>query len=206
MKSNALIRQAILAAQANIRQVGGNTKTRGEVRGGGRKPHKQKGTGAARAGTRRSPLWIGGGITFGTRKEQNFKQVLPAKMKLAALRELIEIKKADKHLIFVESLSLKEPKTKLAVKLLETHNLVGKKVLFVTKNIEPELVVACKNIPNVFVIPGEQLNILPVAKAEIIVMENIVAQDRGLIKKTALKAAEVKKPAVKKTVKTEKKS
>lgn len=188
--NRALIRQAILAAQANSRQVGGHTKTRGEVRGGGKKPYRQKGTGAARAGTRRSPIWTGGGITFGSRKEQNFSQVLPEKMKKAALLEMLKLKFFEKQIVVVDSLALKEPKTRLAVKILEDHNLKYKKVLFVTQNIEPELVMAAKNIPDVFVVTDDQLNILSVAKAEFVVMEEEIARKRKLIQEKSKSTSE----------------
>lgn len=169
--NNSLIKQAILAKQANKRQATSNTKTRAEVSGGGKKPWKQKGTGRARAGSSRSPIWVGGGITFGPRSERNYKTKLPQKMAKAALNQLLQILKSDNRLINGGKLELKEPKTKLAIILLDKLGLSGKKVIFVTENTVPELVLACGNLQNIEVIRKSDLSIIHLVSNVNIVMD-----------------------------------
>lgn len=156
--------------QANTRQGTSHTKTRGEVSGGGKKPWKQKGTGRARAGSSRSPIWVGGGITFGPSKERNFKQVLPKRMAQKAKSELWQLLKNENRVIGVQPMHLNEPKTKLAVNLLLDIKPKGK-TLLVTKAIEPELILASSNIPNVEVKPLDQVSILDLANYQTLVME-----------------------------------
>ncbi len=196
--NKSLIKQAILSAQANQRQTNSQVKTRGEVRGGGRKPYKQKGTGQARAGTRRSPIWVGGGITFGPDRLRHYKTVMPVKMKRMAIAQVLEHLNDHKLITVVDKISLAQPKTKLAIKLLQDHKLEGKKVLIVTENIEPELVVAVRNIPNVEVIENKNISILDIAHVKAILIDKKSAEIRGLVK-TEKKVVE-KKPAAKKTV------
>jgi len=113
VKANpALVHQAVVAQMANERQVLAHTKGRGEVRGGGRKPWQQKGTGRARHGSIRSPIWRGGGVTFGPTKERNFKQKINQKMKQKALLAVLSDKVANKKLVVLDKLELTEYKTK----------------------------------------------------------------------------------------------
>lgn len=187
-----LIKQAVVAAQSNRRQATSHTKTRGEVTGGGRKPWKQKGTGRARAGSNRSPIWIGGGITFGPQKERNYKVAFPQKMAKQALAELLRLAQSEDRLQIVDSLSVAEPKTKQAVALLHKHHVLGKSVLLITKNLEAELVVACRNIPNVNVTMNHQLSILDLTSSAKILIDKASASERQLIKeepKTTKKVA-----------------
>jgi large subunit ribosomal protein L4 len=107
-----LLHQAVVVEMANARQVIAHTKGRGEVRGGGRKPWRQKGTGRARHGSRRSPIWKGGGVTFGPTKYRNFKQKINRKMKRAAYLMALSGKAKDGELIVLDALELKQPKTK----------------------------------------------------------------------------------------------
>lgn len=100
-----LVHQVVVSEQANARQVLAHTLTRSEVRGGGKKPWKQKGTGRARHGSIRSPLWRGGGITFGPRSDRNFAQVLPQKMKRKAVLMGLSDKAQDQKIVIVDELS-----------------------------------------------------------------------------------------------------
>lgn len=109
---------------ANRRAGTHSTKTRGEVRGGGRKPWRQKGTGRARAGSRRSPIWVGGGTTFGP-KPRSYATKLTKKMKQGALRSALSDRALSGSVVLVDRLSFDEPKTKDAVKLLERLGVVG---------------------------------------------------------------------------------
>ena len=117
---NANLVQQVLEAQlANSRQVLAHTKGRGEVRGGGRKPWRQKGTGRARHGSIRSPIWKGGGATFGPTKERNFEKKINKKMKRTALFMALSSKLKDKELMVLEDLRFEAPKTKLAVNMFK---------------------------------------------------------------------------------------
>ncbi|HOZ37016.1 MAG TPA: 50S ribosomal protein L4 [bacterium] len=107
-----LVHQAAIAQMANARQVLAHTKTKGEVRGGGKKPWRQKGTGRARHGSSRSPLWVGGGITFGPRNTHNFSQKINKKMKRQALFCCLTDRTKDQDLVLIDELNLSEWKTK----------------------------------------------------------------------------------------------
>ena len=188
-----LIKQALLAKQANKRQATSSTKNRGEVRGGGRKPWKQKGTGRARAGSIRSPIWSGGGITFGPDKNRNYKQHLSKKMNRKALSELLNYLLAKKRLVVVKSLALKEAKTKEAIRLLGQHGITGKKVTFITENIEPELVLATRNLSGLTTVGAVDLSILNIANGYVLIEEKaakrweVALRSSSVIKKKTLK-------------------
>lgn len=107
-----LLHQAVVAQMANMRRVIAHTKDRSEVRGGGRKPWRQKGTGRARHGSRRSPIWVGGGVTFGPTADRNFKKKINAKMKHKATLMALSGKVKDKELVVLDKLELATPKTK----------------------------------------------------------------------------------------------
>ena len=110
--NESLIHQAAVTQQANERQVLAHTKDRSEVRGGGRKPWRQKGTGRARAGSIRSPLWIGGGVTFGPTKERNFKKKINKKMKQKAIFMVLSDRLAAKSLAVLDRLEMEKFRTK----------------------------------------------------------------------------------------------
>ena len=113
-KNDSLVRQVVLGMQANARTSVAHTKDRGDVRGGGKKPWKQKGTGRARHGSIRSPLWRGGGTTFGPRKERDYTQKINRKMRAKALAVVLSAKFADGEVLFVDTLSFASPKTAMA--------------------------------------------------------------------------------------------
>lgn len=113
-KNDALIYQVVTAMQANARTPIAHTKTRGDVRGGGRKPWKQKGTGRARHGSRRSPIWRGGGIALGPRNEKSYERKINKKMRARALAVTLSQKFSEGRILFVDSLSFTAPKTKEA--------------------------------------------------------------------------------------------
>src|SRR3989338_7773386 len=127
-----LVQHAIVIQQANARQVLAHTKNRGEVAGGGRKPWRQKGTGRARHGSTRSPIWIGGGVTFGPRNERNFEKKINKKMKRKALLMALSTKVADSQLVIFDDLKMKEAKTKtMANAITKVSKLLKPKSLFV---------------------------------------------------------------------------
>lgn len=113
----AVLHQAITAHLANRRAATANTKGRGEVRGGGAKPWRQKGTGRARAGSSRSPIWIGGGTTFGPSNERNYTQRLPQKMRQLALKMALSTKVHDDAMVMIDAFEFPDGKTKSWLKL-----------------------------------------------------------------------------------------
>jgi large subunit ribosomal protein L4 len=118
-----LVHQVVTSLQSNARAGTAHTKFRGEVRGGGKKPWRQKGTGRARHGSTRSPLWVGGGVTHGPRAEKNYYRAVPRAMAARALASALSRKLADKEIIFIDNLSFGAPKTARAVQVLQ--NLSG---------------------------------------------------------------------------------
>ena len=114
----SLMHQVVTSMQDNARPTVAHTKNRGDVRGGGRKPWQQKGTGRARHGSSRSPIWKGGGVTHGPRKEKDYSREIPKKMRAKALFMALSRKHKDGELIFVDSFGLSAPKTALARKAL----------------------------------------------------------------------------------------
>ena len=124
--SHELLHQAMVAQMANSRQVLAHTKDRSEVSGGGKKPWKQKGTGRARAGSSRSPIWIGGGVTFGPTKDRNFKKKINQKMKQKAIFMVLSDRVKNNALVVLDSLELAEFKTK---KFNEILSAIEKKIL-----------------------------------------------------------------------------
>ena len=123
--NNDLVHQVVVSMLSNRRQNTAHTKDRSEVSGGGKKPWKQKGTGRARHGSRRSPIWVGGGITFGPRNERNFKKKINKKMKNNAFFQILAQKMRDGEVLFIDSLSFESPKTKLAKEFLENVSKIS---------------------------------------------------------------------------------
>jgi large subunit ribosomal protein L4 len=119
-----LVHQVVIAQQANARTPIAHTKMRGEVRGGGKKPWKQKGTGRARHGSRRSPIWVGGGVTHGPRNEKDYSKKVNRKMRTKALYTVLSRKFNDGELLFIENLSFDGPKTKDAKKFLSAASSI----------------------------------------------------------------------------------
>lgn len=114
-----LVQQVVMSMESSARTPVAHTKDRSEVRGGGRKPWQQKGTGRARHGSRRSPIWRSGGITFGPRNDRNFDRKINKKMKAKALFTILSKKAANNEVIFVDSISFAEPKTKEATNIFK---------------------------------------------------------------------------------------
>src|SRR3989338_825860 len=132
LKWNAdLVHQVVVSMDSIARTSVAHTKNRGEVRGGGRKPWRQKGTGRARHGSTSSPIWVGGGVTFGPRSERNFEVKLNRKTRVAAIRMALTEKVADGKLIVLESLAFPEYKTKRMAGIMGKLQTVGRKTLLV---------------------------------------------------------------------------
>lgn len=162
--NDQLLSQAVRVYETNILTHNANTKTRGEVRGGGAKPWRQKGTGNARAGSKRSPLWVGGGITFGPRSRK-VKLALPPKMKHKALFTALSQKSKQGSIHVVSDLEKIKPKTKILANLIQNLNFNGKTLLIISsKNQNVNL--ASRNIQNLSVELISNLNAYQVIRAK----------------------------------------
>lgn len=177
-----LVHQVLVSMESNARSGTAHSKDRSEARGGGRKPWRQKGTGSARHGSRRSPIWVGGGVTFGPRKERNYEKKINKKMRIKTLLVGLSQKLRDEQIVFVEDIGVKEISTK---KLKEVLSKLSKIKGFETINTPKSnniLLVSCghneiikksaKNISHVSAIEAEKLNIVDLAKYRYIVISN----------------------------------
>ncbi|MFZ5596989.1 MAG: 50S ribosomal protein L4 [Bacillota bacterium] len=143
----SVLHDAVVAYLANQRQGTHDTKTRGEVRGGGRKPWRQKGTGRARQGSTRSPIWRGGGIVFGPHP-RDYSIRLPKKVRRLAMRSALSSKVQDGNIMVIDQLQLGQPRTKDVVQILQNLK-VEKKALLVTADKDDNVVKSARNIPGV---------------------------------------------------------
>jgi large subunit ribosomal protein L4 len=148
-----VVRAQLAAARAGTH----STKTRSEVRGGGAKPWRQKGTGRARQGSRRAPQWTGGGVVFGPKPRDHALRV-NKKEKVLALRSALTDRQAGGNLFVLDGLDFDLPKTARAVELLETLGLGGRKLLFVVDGLEEAAIKSFRNLPSVHLITFDQLN------------------------------------------------
>ena len=140
------VHRSVLSEMANSRQGTHSTKSRGMVRGGGKKPWKQKGRGVARAGTNRSPIWRGGGIVFGP-EPHKYEYNLPKKIKRLARKSVLSQKIKDEKLIVIDDFNVKKIKTKKVCQLLKKLKVDGK-VLFLSSDIDENLFLSLRNLPN----------------------------------------------------------
>lgn len=188
-----LLAEAARILQRNSRQGSSNTKTRGEVSGGGKKPWKQKGTGRARAGSTRSPIWRHGGVTFGPRANRNWELKINKKAKTQALFMSLSDKAKDSRFIVVDQIALTEPKTKEFAKILKDLKAgvkdMGKKQLVVMPKKDDKLVRSMRNLTNINFIIASNLGLIEVLKAD----SMIVLQDSlPVIEKTFLTSSKLK--------------
>jgi large subunit ribosomal protein L4 len=165
-----LVHQVAVSQMANRRQSIAHTKDRSEVRGGGKKPWRQKGTGRARHGSTRSPIWVGGGVAFGPRNEKVFQKRIPRNVKRKALLMILSEKKRSNELITVKSIDLKEMKTKQAVEFLKNNSLLKQNCLIVLKEMDKKAILAFRNIPKIRTIQFKDLNCLDVLLAKNVVL------------------------------------
>ena len=164
-----LIHQVVVAQQAAARQGTHATKTRGDVRGGGKKPYRQKGTGRARQGTPTAPHYRGGGVVFGPHP-RSYEQRLPRKMKRAALRGALTAKLGDEAIRVIDAFGLEAIRTKDVVGILGALNASGR-VLVVAPGTDEKLRLSARNLPAVDVILADSLNVVDLVKADTIVIE-----------------------------------
>lgn len=155
--NKAVMHQAVLAYLANQRSGTASTKTRTEVSGGGRKPWRQKGTGRARHGSIRSPIWKGGGVVFGPHP-RSYRMEMPKKMKRLAIKSALSSKVKDGELIVLDSLQMDAPKTREMVQIL-TNLKTGRRVLIVLETPSENVIKSARNIPGVKTVNANQLNV-----------------------------------------------
>ena len=155
-----LVHQVVVSQMANRRRLIAHTKDRSEVRGGGRKPWRQKGTGRARHGSIRSPIWRGGGVTFGPTKNRNFKKIIPKKMKRKALFMVLSGKVKNNLLILLDKFEIKKPKTKLVAETLKKLPCKEKSCLIALSKMDKNSILAARNIPKLETIQAKDLNAL----------------------------------------------
>jgi len=181
----ALVHQAMVAQLANTRSVIADTKDRSEVRGGGKKPWKQKGTGRARVGSSRSPIWIGGGVTFGPTNDRNFSQKLNKKMLGKAICMIFSDRLNSHDLVIVDDLDIKEGKTKELKAVIEKLLVVDSqgsqvakpRALILTGASIDSVKLAGRNLPRVQVLNGQNINVVSLLRAnKFIISQQAVAQ------------------------------
>ncbi len=155
-----LVHQVMISQQANQRRLIAHTKDRGEVRGGGKKPWAQKGTGHARVGSIRSPIWKGGGVTFGPSKERVFKKKIPKKMRRKALFMVLSGKAKDNLLVLLDKLEIEKTRTKLISEILEKLPCKADPTLIALPAYDKKIILAARNLSKVRTIQAKELNVL----------------------------------------------
>lgn len=162
---------AVKAIQANKRQGTHKAKERAEVRGGGKKPWRQKGRGTARAGTIRSPLWIGGGTIFGPRP-RDYRQKLPQKVKQLARKSAFSYKVKDEQLIVVEDFTFEKPRTKEFLSMMQALNLNGKKILLLTGYRDNNVYKSGRNISKVSVMEASEASTYDILNNQLLILQS----------------------------------
>ncbi len=161
---------SVKAFLAHQRQGTSKAKERSEVRGGGRKPFRQKGRGGARAGTSRSPLWVGGGTIFGPRP-RTYRQNLPKKVKRLARKSAFSYKVKDEQLMVVEDFSFENPKTKEFTNILDALNATGKRVLLLTGKNDNVIYKSGRNITKVKVLEAAKASTYDILNNQVLIMQ-----------------------------------
>ena len=167
---------AIILARASLRQGTHKTQTRAEVSGGGRKPWRQKGTGRARAGSTRSPIWVGGGVATGVQPRDYSKKQNRKERKLA-LKSALASRVSD--MVLIQDIKLETPKTKDFINFLTDLKLNEVKTLIIVKMLDENLILASRNLKNIVLIEANEINVL-----------DLVAADKILITKEAIEEVE----------------
>ena len=169
-RNDDLVQQVTVIQQGNQRRVISKVKDRGEVRGGGKKPWRQKGTGRARHGSSRSPIWKGGGVTHGPTANRNYKRKMNIKMQRKALFCVLSEKFRNKQVIILDSLDIKNAKTKELIEALKTLPLKEKSTLLVLPSMDAKIIRAAQNIPHIKTIQARELNALQLVQITYVVL------------------------------------
>ncbi len=168
--NNDLVHQVVVSQTWNRKQKTAHAKDRSEVRGGGRKPWRQKGTGRARVGSIRSPIWRGGGVTFGPRTDKVLKKTIPIKMRRKALLMVLSAKVEDKSLLVLDELKIEKPKTKEMFSILNKLFLKKGSGLVVLPEKDDKIIKSINNIEKVDTIQAKDLNVLDMLNYKYIIM------------------------------------
>lgn len=173
--NEALLHKVIVNQLANRRQGTVATKTRGLVSGGGRKPWRQKGTGRARVGSTRTPVWVGGGVTFGP-EPRDYSYKMPKKARRAALKSALSVKVRDGKFVIVDQLAIDKPKTKKIVEIFEALE-ANTKTLVVLSEWDANIYLALRNIPNTLLSKSAGLNVYDILNHDkIVITKDAVAK------------------------------
>lgn len=170
VENHQLLKDAYLAYLGSVRQNSAKTKKRGEVRGGGRKPWRQKGTGNARFGSTRNPIWRGGGVAFGPTGDENYSRKLNTASKRQALRQALSLAASEDKIKIIEAFAAPEGKAKKMLDLLSKIGAEGKIIVSVSEK-DPLVGRAISNLPNVKTIQANYLNVFEVMNADTIVFD-----------------------------------
>lgn len=173
--NEAVVHQAIVMQLANQRQGTSATKTRGMARGGGRKPWKQKGTGRARCGSTRSPIWVGGGTTFGP-QPRSYAKKMPRKARRLALCCALSAKVAAGEMVVVEGLTFDAPKTKNVVAMLGAFDAADKKALIITNGDNVNVELSARNMPKVTAISNMGLNCFDILNSNKVFLDKEIVE------------------------------
>ena len=177
--NDAVLYNAIILAQASLRQGTHKTKTRSEVSGGGRKPYRQKGTGNARQGSIRATQWRGGGIVFGPQPRDFDNKRMNRKERKLALRSALAYKEIDKAIVVVDSLAIETNKTKDMKAILNSLKIADKKVLMVVEELNDNLIMATRNLANIVLLETSEINTLDVISADVMLITKAAAEKIG---------------------------
>jgi large subunit ribosomal protein L4 len=178
VKNHQLIKDAYLAYLANGRVNNAVTKKRGEVRGGGRKPWRQKGTGNARFGSSRNPIWRGGGVAFGPTGSENYTRKMNTSAKRQALRQALSLAAKEDRVKVIESIAFADGKSQAAVKLLKKLDAAGS-ILIVAAAKDQSLDRATRNLEGVKLVQANYLNVYDITNANVIIMEKLALEAVG---------------------------
>ncbi|MDA8334453.1 MAG: 50S ribosomal protein L4 [Peptococcaceae bacterium] len=178
--NEAVLHEVVVMQMANRRKGTADTKTRGEVRGGGRKPWRQKGTGRARAGSSRSPIWRGGGIVFGPHP-RDYSYKVPAKVRRLALKSALSAKVSGNEVVVLDRLSFEQPRTKDMIRVLEKLSVTGK-ALVVTAARDENVNRSSRNIPGVKPMEARNVNVCELLKyGKLVITADAVASLEGAL-------------------------
>ena len=166
----AVVRQAVLAEMTNLRQGTHSSKNRSAVRGGGKKPFKQKGRGVARAGTIRSPLWKGGGVVFGP-EPHGYSHKIPKKMSKLARKSVISKKIKDGDIIVLDNIEIDSKKTSNFITFLKNIKIDQKKTLILVSSFQENLILASRNIRNVFIENARSVSVYDLLDTEVVLID-----------------------------------
>lgn len=172
-----LVHQVFISQTANKRQVGAHTKNRSEVRGGGRKPWRQKGTGRARHGSTRSPIWKGGGVSGGPRNDAVFEKTIPTKMRRKALCMVLSQKAKQNLLVILDSMDMEKAKTKDIATTIQNSPIKASSRLVVSQNADKKVFMAARNIAKTGVSEARNLNVVDLLNYKYVLVSKEAIKD-----------------------------